>query len=166
MTQHRHRVWLLLLLMAAGCGYSTRGLYPSDIHTVHVPIFQSTGLRRDYEFQLTEKVIKEIEKQTPFKVVREGDADTTLKGTIVNLYKSPFGEDGYDNPRGGAMVLAVDVSWVDNRSGQVLNASNRSFTMQIVEPYTIDLAESQATAMDAALGQMADHIVTLLQAPW
>lgn len=166
MTRRSYRGCILAVVTLAGCGYTTRGLYPSDIRTVHVPIFQAEGLRRDHEFQLTEKVIQKIESQTPFKVVREGDADTTLKGVIANLYKSPFGEDGFDNPRGGAMVLTVNVSWVDNRSGQVLNASNRTFTLQTVEPYTIDLAETQATAMDAAIDQMANHIVTLMQAPW
>lgn len=153
-------------LLFAGCGYTTRGLYPSDIQTVAVPIFENKGLRRGYEFQLTEKVIQKIESETPFKVVRSGDADTTLKGTIANLYKSPFGEDGFDNPRGGAMVLVVGVTWIDNRTGQVLNASQQSFNLQNVETFTIDLAQTEATAMANGIEQVAEHIVTLMQAPW
>ena len=154
-----------LLAGAGGCGYMTRGLYPTHIQTVSVPIFKSKGLRRDIEFQLTEKVIKAIESQTPLKVVASG-GDSELRGTIESFFKTSNGEDGYDNPRGGVMNMILSVSWIDNTSGRVIHESSQTFTIQALDAYAINLAQSQATAMDRVVGEMADSIVAMMQAPW
>lgn len=157
---------LLGLFGASGCGYSTRGLYPDDMATVAVPIFKNTTMRRDIEFILTEKVIQRIEARTPFKVVASGNADTEIAGTIAGYTKSPFGEDSYDNPRGGVMIMALTVVWTDKRTGKVINEAKRTFDLRSFETYTIDLAQSQATATNDICNRMADHIVAMMQAPW
>ena len=54
----------------AGCtGYSIRAPYDTRIKTVYVPVFKSITFRRDVNLMLTELVIKEIERRTPYKVV-------------------------------------------------------------------------------------------------
>lgn len=156
----------LALIAACGCGYTTRGLYPETIHTVAVPIFESQGLRRDFEFQLTEAVKKEIEARTPFKIVSAAEADTVLKGKILNEFKAPVGEDGFDLPRGGNMIVTLQVSWVDNRSGEVLNETQSTFNLRSQELYLISLAQTQATAKSKVADELADQIVTMMQAPW
>lgn len=165
----RFAIWSLAgawLGAAAGCGYSTRGLYPADMSTVSVPIFKNTTMRRDVEFILTEKVIQKIESRTPFKVVASGNADTEITGTITGLNKSPFGEDSYDNPRGGVMIFALSVCWTDKRTGKVLNEAKRTFDLRSFDTYTIDLAQSQATAINDICNRMADHVVSMMQSPW
>jgi hypothetical protein len=170
--RRRATLWSAAILAAAtvGCGYTTRGLYPDDIQTVHVPIFQSHGLRRDVEFQLTEKVIQAIEARTPFKVVSSPHADTELRGTITALNKHPFGEDVFDNPRGGSMILDVQVTWVDKRSGQVLNEGayriDRTVPLETMQTFVIESGQSITTATADAIDQVADQIVTLMQTPW
>ncbi len=70
-------------------GYTTKPQYPTNIHTVYVPIFKNLTLWRRLEFDLTRAVIREIESKTPYKVVSNPDcADTELKGTIVSLNKN------------------------------------------------------------------------------
>lgn len=155
----------LALTIGSGCGYTTRGLYSPDIETVSVPIFQSTGFRRDVEMQLTEKVVKAIDAQTPFKVVQSG-ADTELRGKIQNYFKGPFGEDGADNPRGGLMMMNLQITWVDNRSGDVIKETTQTFTIDNNASYVIDLGQSQATAQDKLYDDMADFVVSMIQAPW
>ncbi|HEY8505380.1 MAG TPA: LPS assembly lipoprotein LptE, partial [Gemmataceae bacterium] len=90
-----------VLGLCAGCtsdghfsvlGYSTKPLYDEDIRTVYVPIFQNrvfqTGPYRGLEFQLTRALIREIEANTPFKVVSDPcRADTELLGTVLTLTK-------------------------------------------------------------------------------
>ena len=154
-----------LLMMSVGCGYSTRGLYNEQIETVAVPIFKVKGLRRDAEFQLTEQVIKAIEAQTPYKVVQSG-ADTELRAVIQSLYKSPFGEDGYDNPRGGIMNMSLSITWIDNRTGAVIREKSQTFTLDDSASYLIDLGQSQATAQQQLFDDMAGYIVSMMQAPW
>lgn len=160
----------LLTVLSAGCGYTTRGLYPDDVQTVHVPIFQYNGFRRGIEFEATTKVIAEIESRTPFKVVAAEHADTELRGTITALTKHPFGEDAYDNPRGGHMILDVQVSWVDKRSGQTIAETTQRIDKTIplsgTQTFVIDSGQSITTATADAVSQIADQVVALMQTPW
>src|ERR1700676_3808059 len=74
-----------LLVALAGCAayhVGNAGLYPPDIHTVYVPMFESDSFRRDLGEMLTEAVCKEIELHSPFKVVGNPNADSVLIGRI------------------------------------------------------------------------------------
>ncbi len=57
-------VTMLCLAPSAGCaGYRVGmdSLYPTDIHTVYVPMFESDSFRPNLGERLTEKVIKQID---------------------------------------------------------------------------------------------------------
>ena len=54
---------LLLLGGCAGYQIGNQSLYPQEIRTVYVPMFQSISFRRNLGERLTEAVVKEIEKQ-------------------------------------------------------------------------------------------------------
>ena len=149
----------------SGCGYTTRGFYPPDIRTVAVPVFESDTFRRDVEFELTQKVIQTIESRTPLSVVSREHADTVLLGTITTYDKNAYGEDGFDNPRGGNMFLAVNVTWLD-RNGLVINTEQPNFTIQAQQPFTINIGQSEVTARAKAVEQIANRIVSLMQSPW
>lgn len=156
---------LAFAILPVGCGYSTRGLYPESIETVSIPLFKNRGLRRDIEILLTEKVAKAVEAQTPFKVVQSG-GDTELIGSIDSYFKLPYGEDGFDNPRGGMMTMNLSVSWIDRRTGRVINESTQTFTISDTTNYVIDLGQSQATANEKLCDDMAGYVVSLMQTPW
>src|SRR5262245_7284171 len=69
-----------------GCGSfcSVRAPCDKSVRTVYVPIFKSQSYRRDLNGQLTDLVIKEIEKRSLYKVVgRPDEADTILEGTVM-----------------------------------------------------------------------------------
>lgn len=175
----RHKVWkaigqslcvVVTLLSTTGCGYSTRGLYPDNFRTVSVPIFKSQGLRRDLEFLLTQKLVQSIEAKTPYKVVASDRADTEIRGTISAFYKGPYGEDQFDNPNGGVENIVVSVTWVDRRSGEVLKDEtyrlDQTVSLNVVQPYNVDLAQTQATAINRAADQICDYIIALMHSPW
>src|SRR5262245_3126175 len=111
-----------LLPLTLGCagggflGYTTHGLYPEHIRTVGVPVFKNESVRRDIEFQLTEEVVKELER-VGFKVVDTDKADIELIGTIVSDDKIGFGHDGFINPRGGLMNMVARVRIIDKQTG-------------------------------------------------
>ena len=161
---------------AGGCagrsflGYSTGGLYPSNLRTVAIPIVKSESFRRDLEFQLTEQIIKELE-QSGFKVVASERADTELLVTIVNYDKTGYGLDGYNNPRGGMMALTQRVRWVDKRSGATLREGDFKIeaapaALASTETFVIDVAQSKATADQRMVEQTARSVVALMQTPW
>ena len=83
-----------------GCGYSIRVPYDTSVRTVYVPMFRSLTFRREIQMQLTELVIKEIEKRTPYKVVGKlDDGDTILEGTVNFAEKNIVVESPFNLPR-------------------------------------------------------------------
>jgi hypothetical protein len=103
-------------------GYTTKPQYPTNIHTVYVPIFKNLTLWRGLEFDLTRAVIREIESKTPYKVVSSSDcADTELKGTIISLNKNVINRNQLNEIREAETTLAVEITWKDLRSGEVLS---------------------------------------------
>ena len=81
-------LWLALLVAAGRAAPATASATSrsirTDIQTIRVPVFQSSSFRRDLGEQLTEAVVKEIEKRTPYKVVRDASADSVLIGRITS----------------------------------------------------------------------------------
>ncbi len=108
-----------LSLGAAGCAgyrFGADSLYPSDIQTVYVPMFQSDSYRRGLAEQLTEAVCKEIEKRTNYKVVNTPNADSVLSGRILNEVKRIVVEAPTDEPRETQVQFFIEVTWLDRQS--------------------------------------------------
>ena len=164
----------LALLACVGCaGYrmGTASLFPADIETVYVPIFQSDSYRRGMGERLTELVIKEIEERTPYKVVSSPDADSILTGRITNDTKRVTIEDQHDQPRDVQMNFVVQVSWVDRKGDLVSQGGTVPIPSQIVElsqtaDQIAEFGQSTATAQQQALERLARQIVSLMENPW
>jgi hypothetical protein len=102
-------------------GYTTRPNYDCRIHTVRVPIFENRTFIRGVEFDLTQAVIREIEKLTPYKVVGPySNADTELTGTVKTFTKSLLDVNQLNEVREAETTLAVEVVWRDLRTGEYL----------------------------------------------
>ena len=110
-------------LLLAGCsafdditilGYTTGSQFPRDIRTVRVPIFLNKTFVRGIEFELTEAVIKEIERRTPWKVV-DGEADAELTGVIVNVAKQMVLQNPLNEVREAELTMSVEIAWRDLR---------------------------------------------------
>lgn len=112
----------LLVLSLGGCGYSTKEVYPTDVRSVAVPIFENRTFYQGAEFDLTEAVIKEIEVRTPYKVIKQGAADTALIGSIRLIDLLPLSR----RSRGGAVPqevefrMVIDFEWKNLRTGKIL----------------------------------------------
>src|SRR5207244_7174952 len=104
-------VMLALLGGCAGYRAGTASLYPPDIHTVYVPVFESDSFRRYLGERLTEAVVKEIELKTPYKVVNSPQADSILYGRLVNDTKRVIVENRFDQPRETEVNMIVQVGW-------------------------------------------------------
>ena len=161
------------LLSCGGCaGYhvGNAGLYPTDVHTVFVPMFESDSFRRDLGEQLTEAVSKEIENRTPFKVVGTPNADSVLTGRITADTKHALFREPNNEARAISMGMVVKVSWADRR-GNIVNAGQVP-----VPPEMIDMNQSAqlipeyggstVSAQQQMIKRLAKQIVDLMQSPW
>jgi hypothetical protein len=164
---------VLLVTLASGCAGPYRvgnnTLYAPDVRTVYVPMFESDSFRRHLGERLTEAVVRQIETDTPFKVV-SGGADSVLSGRIVSDTKRTIVENRLDDPRDTEYNLQVIVTWADSK-GRILGEQAVA-----VEPPLIDIGarsdivpefgRSVASQQQAAIDKLARQIVGLMEAPW
>jgi hypothetical protein len=163
-----------LLLATAGCaGYQVgpQGLYPPHVQTVHVPVFESESYRRGLAELLTEAVVKEIERRTPYKVVGPQAADTVLHGRILREGKSVLGENMYDEPRELEYRLQVEMTWVDAAGnavapGVVVPVAPLAAQISETSTFVPEAGQSVSTAQLEAVRDMARQIVNQMQAAW
>lgn len=165
---------LLLACLFTGCAtyrFGTASLYRSDIRTVHVPVFASDSFRRGLGERLTEAVVKEIERRTPYKVVGPAEADSELRGRLSEGRKGVLSENANDEPRNVQTSLAVQVQWVERR-GQPLapDAYLPLPTLAFGAAQSADLVpeagQSITTAQQAAIEDLARQIVGRMEMAW
>jgi hypothetical protein len=163
-------------LLLSGClanyQFGARTLFPEGIETVYVPVFDSASYRRDLGEELTEEVVKEIERRTPYKVVSSpGAADTVLVGKIVSESKTLLFETTTGDPRDSELRLAVKVNWIDERGRPVRDIPAVPIPATAVDVSAAtnlvpEVGQSVATAQQQAIQRLAAQIVSLMEKPW
>ena len=163
---------IMLLSSLAGCaGYQVGvdSMYLPGIRTVHVPIFETETYRRFQGEMLTEAVIKEIEANTPYKVVDAASADSILSGSIVSMQKRVLAENVFDDPRELETAFHIQVRWTDRRGDPLApQASIPMFDVSFTQPATFvpEVGQSVATAQQEAIRRLARQIVGQMNVPW
>ena len=165
----------LLAIAFSGCaGYQmgNQSLFPNDIHTIYVPMFQSDSFRPDLDKRLTEAVVKQIEEVTPYKVVSNpSQADSILSGIILADDKRVVTFNNYDDPQQLVNTMSIQVSLIDRRRGEVVLCeyvnmpemmTNLSASTQMV-PIR---GQSDTTSQQIVIEQTAQHIVSLMESHW
>lgn len=164
----------MILLGLGGCaGYQlgNQTLYPQDIHTVAVPMFQSNSFRRNLGERLTEAVVKEIEAKTPYKVVNDPSADSVLTGRLVGEGKQVLVPMLTGDAREVQVRMQVQVSWVDRRGRMLRDAVNVPMPDELVDVtgtgnVVPEVGQSITTAQQQAISRLAEQIVGLMEKPW
>ena len=141
------------------------------MHTIRVPVFQSSSFRRDLGEQLTKAVVKEIEKRTPYKVVRDARRRHRPYRPHHQRKQAPAERLINGDSRELELDLVVNVRWVTSR-GEVIckspplkiaaDAVNVNAASHLVPEY----GQSTATAQMQAIQTLAERIVNLMEAPW
>jgi hypothetical protein len=70
-------ICLLCFLFLGGCGpstgYTNGSLFPTDVNSVYLQMFDNRSFRRGIEFTLSDALAKRIEVDTPYKIVSSQD---------------------------------------------------------------------------------------------
>jgi len=175
----RHALWTALLallaaLPAGGCAayrIGNESLYPTDVHTVYVPIFECASFRRHLGERITEAVMKEIELKTPYKVTGDSTADSILVGRIVGETKRVVVENKFDEPRELEVGLQVQVSWLDRQRNLIRQCEPIPVPLDLVavtesSAVVPEVGQSIATAHQKTIQRLAQQIVAMMEAPW
>ena len=144
---------------------------PQDVETVYVPVFECSSYRRELGVELTEAVIKEIERRGVYKVVPSTSADTILTGKITTETKHLLFETLTGDPREMELSLAVKVSWTYQRGGTVqaippVPVPEAAVNVNAANGLVPEVGHSIATSHQAAIKRLAEQIVSLMEKPW
>ena len=157
---------VLPALILAGCqGYSTKSLYPTDVRTVYVEMFENTTFRRSMEYTLTDALAKRIEAETPYKIVSSRDrADTVISGRIVNVRDAALSTE-----RNIGRVLEQDieltavVNWKNLRTGDLIIDNH---TVAAAASFSQWQRQGETYGANLAANNLAVRIVELMRTQW
>lgn len=163
---------LTLVAILHGCaadpakGYSAASVFDREIATISVPIFENDTFYRDIEFQLTEVLIKEIERRTPYKVTSAVRADSAFAGRIRAVELDRLSRSRRTGLAEEAVVsVTIDFEWRDLRTNQLL-VERRSFSGHGLFVPSEPTGEPIELGRFAAVQQLATDIVGEMQAQW
>lgn len=162
------------LCITAGCaGYQvgSASLYNPNVRTIYIPVVRNETYRHDLGVQLTEALQKEVEMRTPYKVVADPSADSTLTCRITSQTKRVIVEANTDEPRAIENMLSVELTWTD-RQGNLL-MENRfvpqgelAFSFIQGSDFIPEAGQSISTSQLRAMEQLAQQIVSQMEVRW
>lgn len=159
-----------LALAPAGCGYSLRPPFQENIRTVHVPVFRTVNsFRRDFNLRVTEAVIKEIERSTPYKVVGSPEnADYILEGEVVLVDKNAVLQNPNNLPRAIDLIVTISVAFFPNFGNPEPTRAEDAERVRLTEnvKFYPELGETVALALDKEIENLARRVVGNIEFPW
>jgi hypothetical protein len=147
----------VVALVAAGCGYSLGYRAPSEARSIAVPIFRNATfpIRREVEFELSNRVRQELGRLSSLRLADSEDADLILRGTIVEFRESLVVEGRGDEKIESNLVAVVDCV-LENR---LAGGARREFRVTTSEPFSTALGETLADRRGRALQDLAQRVV-------
>jgi hypothetical protein len=156
-------------LAVSGCagvaGYSDESLFPQEVSSICLEMFDNRTFRRGVEYELSDALSKRIEVDTPYKVVSDADlADSVLRGQIVSIAESVLTTE---REIGQALEKEVEVqavvSWKNLKTGRLL-IDNRTVTA--AASYSAFQNQDFTYASAVAANKLAQKIVELMENNW
>ncbi|MFB3430221.1 MAG: LPS assembly lipoprotein LptE [Phycisphaerales bacterium] len=147
-------------------GYAFDSAYDSSVRTVAVPIFDNPTYEHGLEFELTEAIIKEIHRSTPWRVIDRERAQTELSGAITSADLRALGTDSETGLiEQYAYDLGVTFEFRDRRDGRVLVARRNFRAAEAFVPDRL-AGERLEFGQRATIDQLARDIVAELRSGW
>ncbi len=147
-------------------GYSFATTMPEGVTSVQVPVFENYTFDVGLEAELTEAVIKELQRSSGVKVVQGGGADSTLRAAITRSEMRRLTlERGTGLVQELALTITIDFDWKDNRNGRILT-SRRNYAASDTFVPAQPTGERIDTGRHAAVQRLAKDLVAELRGDW
>lgn len=168
---------LLALVLAfcallAGCtadptkGYSFESSFDRGVNAIHVPMIKNDTFAKGVEFELTDAVVKEIQRTTPWRVTSEGAADAVLEARVTRatLRKlSTQRDSGVVQEQ--AVTFTVDFTLRDARTGKPIVGRSDFQATDVFVPVQ-PVGERLEVGQNAVVQRLAQDIVNELRSDW
>lgn len=146
-------------------GYSSESLFPEEVDSVYVEMFDSRSFRRGVEYELSNALAKRIEAETPYKIISSRDrADTVISGQILSISESWLSSE---REVGRALEKEVElravVNWKNLKTGELL-IDNQSVSASA--SFSEWQNQGFGYASSLAANNLARKIVELMEKEW
>jgi hypothetical protein len=146
-------------------GYSNESLFPENVNSVCLKMFDNQSFRRGVEYDLSNALSKRIEVDTPYKIISNVDrADTVLSGQIVSISEIALSAD---REIGSVLEKEVElraiVDWKNLKTGQLLIDHQEVLASASYSPYQM---QDFKYASSVAANNLAQKIVELMERRW
>jgi len=144
---------VLVALLLAGCGYSTRGSLPDHIKTVAVPVFKNRTLEPGVETAITSGVVNAFTNGGRVRVVAPDQADAILEGEVVAYSLDGLAFDRNANVRAYRLRLVLNVEFRDVRRSALLwrqEGLEETSDFQVEGQVSDTVARGQGAVLQAA----------------
>jgi len=155
-------------LSLAGCGangYSSASLYPDNVQSVYVEMFDNMSFWRGVEYQLSDALAKRVLADTPYRIISSRDrADTVLSGQLVSVSQSVLTtERQIGRALEKEVRLQAVVNWKNLQTGDLL-IDNENVTASAT--YSEWQGQGFEYASAGAANNLAEKIVELMETQW
>ena len=156
-------------LCLCGCnsiaGYSNESMFPDDVGSVCLEMFDNRTLRRGVEYELSDALAKRIELDTPYKIISDSDrADTLMNGQIVSISQLALSTD---RDVGSVLEREVElravVNWKNLKTGQLMIDHVIVYASASYSTYQ---RQDFKYASTLAANNLAEKIVELMENKW
>ncbi len=160
----------------SGCaGYHVGPIKPTpmaNVKTIAVNTFTNQTLEPRLEVLLASSVIKQIQQDGTYKVVREGEADAVLEGTLTEIERRP-----QRSVRGNVLlsreydlILRVRYRVVERATGKELESRSvngrTSFFVSGSNALAADVNQDERQALPIAAEDVAVRLVSQISEGW
>ena len=160
---------VLFTISLSGCaqlsGYSNESMFPQELDSICLEMFDNQSFRRGAEYELSDALSKHIEVDTPYKIISSSDrADTVISGQIVSI-----GESAISMERETGRILEKEVhlqaivNWKNLKTGELL-IDNESVSASA--SYSEYQQQDFKYASSLAANNLARKIVELMERKW
>lgn len=145
--------------------YSHQSLFPQNVRSVCLEMFDNKTFRRGVEYQLSDALAKRIEAETPYKIVSSPDrADTLISGQIVSISESLL---TLERKMGTALEKEVQVqavvNWKNLKTGELLIDNQTAGASATYSEYQ---RQDFSYGFTLAANNLALKIVELMEENW
>jgi len=160
---------VLIAPALTGCsgwgGYTDETLFPEDVTSVRLEMFDNRSFRRGVEYELSDALAKRIEAVTPYKIVSSVDrADSVISGQLVSIRESALTIDReVAEPLEKEIVLTAVVNWKNLNTGRLMINSE---TITAAASYSEFQNQDFTYASALAANKLAKKIVESMENNW
>jgi hypothetical protein len=144
---------LLIAALSSCAGYHAGVSKPhqmKDVVKLAIPTFKNDTLEPRLEVLVTNAIIKKIQANGSYKIVKREEADAVLEGTIEDVDRQQFRAVRNNTLRTAELLVRLRLKYkIKSSSGVALLAGQKVGQSNIVLDPNFQLTERQATA-DAA----------------